>query len=158
LGLRDPISSGTCAVREQKSAAPMLGEQAGALSLSSKASSLIDGCLPTRAPCRFLERYQSSISYQQLKASRGILRCRPSALGGHIDVCHGCGFETGIHYNSCRSSCYPEFQAHASQRSIKARQPYRLPTSYFELPAESHATNEPHHQHNHNNCSYDTQT
>ena len=90
---------GRAAVREQKSAAPMLTEQAGALSLSSKASLLIDGCLPTRAPCRFLERYQSSISYQQLKASRGILRCRPSALGGYIEVCHDSGFETGISYN-----------------------------------------------------------
>jgi hypothetical protein len=48
------------------------------------------------APCRFLERYQFSISYQQLKAYRAILRCRTSALGGHIEVCHGCGFETGI--------------------------------------------------------------
>jgi len=92
----------------------MRGEQAGALSLSSKASSLIDGCLPTRAPCRFLERYQSSISYQQLKASRGILRCRPSALGGHIDVCHDSGFETGISYNlsltllsQVRGACTP---------------------------------------------------
>ena len=35
----------------------------------------------------FLERYQSSFSYQQLKAFRAILRCRTAALGGHIDVC-----------------------------------------------------------------------
>jgi hypothetical protein len=33
-----------------------------------------------------------------------------------------------------------------------------LPTNYFELPAESRATDEPHNQHNHNNCSYQTQT
>jgi hypothetical protein len=71
--------------------------------LSSKASSLIDGCSPTRALCRFLERYQSNISYQQLKASRPILRCRPSALGGHIDVYHGCGFKSDFAYNSFHS-------------------------------------------------------
>jgi|ERR1035441_7234121 hypothetical protein len=136
----------------------MLKEQAGALRLGSKASSLIDGCLPARAPCRFLEHYQSSISYQQLKAYRAILRCRTSALGGHIDVCHGCGFETGVPYNSCRSRRYPKFQAHARQRWIEAWRRDLLPTNYFELPAESRATDEPHNQHNHNNCSYQTQT
>ena len=110
------------------------------------------------APCRFLERYQFSISYQQLKAYRAILRCRTSALGGHIEVCHGYGFETGIPYNSCRSRCYPKFHAHARQRWIEAWRRDLLPTNYFELPAESHATDEPHNQHNHNNCSYQTQT
>jgi hypothetical protein len=50
----------------------------------------------------------------------GGLRCRTSALGGHIDVCHGCGFKTGIPYNSCRSRCYPKFQVHARQRWIEA--------------------------------------
>jgi hypothetical protein len=71
--------------------------------LSSKASSLIDGCSPTRAPCRFLKRYQSSL---QLSTAEGI-PAHPalpsSALGGHIDVYHGCGFKTGIAYNSCHS-------------------------------------------------------
>jgi len=87
-----------------------------------------------------------------------ILRRRTSALGGHIDVCHGCGFETGIPYNSCRSRCYPRFQTYARQRWIEARQRDLLPANYFELPAKSHATDEPHNQHDHNNCSYHTQT
>jgi hypothetical protein len=60
---------------------------------------------------RFLERYHSGFSYQQLKAFRAILRCRTAALGGHIDVCHGCGYETGISYNSCRSRSCPKCQA-----------------------------------------------
>jgi hypothetical protein len=105
-----------------------------------------------------VERYQSSISYQQLKAYRAILRCRSSALGGHIDVYHGCGFETGTPYNSCRSRCYPKFRAHARLRWIEAQQRNLLPANYFELPAESHTTDEPHNHHNHNNCSYHTQT
>ena len=33
---------------------------------------------------QFLERYQSSFGYQQMKAFRAILRCRSAALGGHI--------------------------------------------------------------------------
>jgi hypothetical protein len=78
--------------------------------------------------------------------------------GGHIDVSHGSGFETGISYNSCRSRCCPKFQAHARLRWIEARKRDLLPTNYFALPAESHATDEPHNQHNHNYCSYQTQT
>ena len=50
---------------------------------------------------QFLERYQSSFAYQQLKAFRAILRCRSAALGGHIDVCLKCGHQEGISYNSC---------------------------------------------------------
>jgi len=36
---------------------------------------------------QFLERYSSSLSYQQLKAFRAIVRCRTAALGGHTDKC-----------------------------------------------------------------------
>jgi Transposase zinc-binding domain len=50
---------------------------------------------------RFLERYQSSVSYQQLKALRAIRSCRTATLGGHV-VCHGCGYQTGMSCNSCR--------------------------------------------------------
>jgi hypothetical protein len=91
---------------------------------------------------------------------RGELRTEVIALlrHGHIDVSHGSGFETGISYNSCRSRCCPKFQAHARLRWIEARKRDLLPTNYFALPAESHATDEPHNQHNHNNCSYQTQT
>jgi hypothetical protein len=63
-----------------------------------------------------------------------------------------------IPFNSCHSRCYPKFQTHARQRWIEARQRDLLPTNHFELPAESHATDEPHNQRNHNNCSYQTQT
>ena len=40
---------------------------------------------------QFLERYQSSLSYQQLKAYRAVARCRTAALGGHKDKCVGSG-------------------------------------------------------------------
>ena len=42
------------------------------------------------------------------------------------------------------------------RRWIEARQRDLLPSSYFKLPAESHATDEPYNQHNHNDCSYQT--
>lgn len=80
---------------------------------------------------RFLERYQSSISYQQLKAYRAILACRTASLGGHLDVCSRCGFETGISFNSCRNRSCPKCQARARERWLEARQQELLPTGYF---------------------------
>jgi len=82
---------------------------------------------------QFPERYQSSLSYQQLKAYRAVVRCRTAALGGHVDVCHGCGYQTGISYNSCRSRCCPKCQAQARQRWIEAQQRNLLPTGYFHV-------------------------
>jgi hypothetical protein len=82
---------------------------------------------------QFLERYQSSCSYQQLKAFRAILRCRTAALGGHIDVCLKCGHEEGISYNSCRNRSCPKCQAQARERWLEARQQELLNTSYFHV-------------------------
>lgn len=80
---------------------------------------------------RFLQRYQSSISYQQLKAYRAVLACRTASLGGHLDVCSECGFETGISFNSCRNRNCPKCQARARERWLEARQQELLPTGYF---------------------------
>ena len=54
-----------------------------------------------------------------------------------------------------RASCL--FSA-CTQTLDRGRQRDLLPTNYFELQAESHATDEPYNQHNHNNYSYQTQT
>ena len=80
---------------------------------------------------RYLERYQSSISYQQLKAYRAVLACRTPSLGGHLDVCSACGFENGISFNSCRNRHCPKCQARARERWIENRQKELLPTGYF---------------------------
>jgi hypothetical protein len=80
---------------------------------------------------RFLEHYQSSISYQQLKVYRAVLACRTASLGGHLDVCSACGFENGISFNSCRNRHCPKCQARARERWIENRQQELLPTSYF---------------------------
>ena len=50
---------------------------------------------------RFLDRYEKSFDFQQLKAFRAIPRCRTTALGGHIDACPRCGYQAAISYNSC---------------------------------------------------------
>lgn len=81
---------------------------------------------------RYLERYQSSISYQQLKAYRAVLACRTASLGGHLDVCSQCGCEAGISFNSCRNRHCPNCQARARERWIESRQQELLPTGYFQ--------------------------
>ena len=82
---------------------------------------------------QFLERYQSSVSYQQLKAYRAVLRCRTAALGGHRDKCVDCLYEAPISYNSCRSRCCPKCQAQARQRWLACREQELLGLSYFHV-------------------------
>jgi hypothetical protein len=82
---------------------------------------------------QFLERFQSSVSYQQLKAFRAVERCRTAALGGHKDKCVGCAYEPPISYNSCRSRCCPKCQAQARRRWLEAQQRDLLNTNYFHV-------------------------
>src|SRR5438445_4519643 len=81
---------------------------------------------------RFLKRYRSCFSFQQLKAFRAILRCRTAALGGHRDACLRCGYQT-TSYNSCRNRHCPKCQAQARERWLTARQRELLNTSYFHV-------------------------
>ena len=48
----------------------------------------------------FIDRNETTISYQQLKVMRAITRCRTAALGGHIDRCTRCAHQA-ISFNSC---------------------------------------------------------
>jgi Putative transposase/Transposase zinc-binding domain len=81
---------------------------------------------------RFLDRYQSSFGYQQLKAFRAIQKCRTAALGGHLDSCPQCGHQA-ISYNSCRNRHCPKCQTQARERWIAKREQELLPTSYFHV-------------------------
>lgn len=81
---------------------------------------------------RFLDRYQRSFDYQQLKAFRAIQRCRTAALGGHIDACPRCGHQA-ISYNSCRNRHCPKCQAQAREHWLAARERELLATSYFHV-------------------------
>jgi hypothetical protein len=82
---------------------------------------------------QLLRRYQSSFSYQQLKAYRAVERCRTAALGGHKDKCVGCAYEAPISYNSCRSRCCPKCQAQARRRWLEDQQRDLLNTNYFHV-------------------------
>jgi hypothetical protein len=81
---------------------------------------------------RFLDRYQRSLDFQQLKAFRAIQRCRTAALGGHIDACPKCGHRA-ISYNSCRNRHCPKCQAQAREHWLAARERELLATNYFHV-------------------------
>jgi Putative transposase/Transposase zinc-binding domain len=89
--------------------------------------------IPRAQGDRFLERYLSSLDFQQLKAFRAVSRCRTAALGGHLDVCLSCGHQAGISYNSCRNRSCPKCQAQARERWIETRQQELLDTNYFHV-------------------------
>lgn len=81
---------------------------------------------------RFLEKYGSSIDFQQIKALRLIQKCRTAALGSHVDVCPKCNYE-GESYNSCGSRSCPKCQAGLRRRWIAARQREVLGVPYFHV-------------------------
>lgn len=81
---------------------------------------------------RFLDRYRSNFSFQQLKVFRAIQNCRTAALGGHLDSCSNCGHQA-ISYNSCRNRHCPKCQTQARQRWLAAREQEVLPTGYFHV-------------------------
>jgi hypothetical protein len=73
---------------------------------------------------------------------RDIEVCRTAALGGHLDVCNGCGFSRPS-YNSCRNRHCPKCQGLEQARWIEARKVRVLPVRHFHvvftLPAELRA-------------------
>lgn len=75
----------------------------------------------------------------QARALRDIERCRTAALGGHLDVCPGCGYEHPA-YNSCRNRHCPKCQALAQARWVERRRERILPVRHFHIvftmPAE----------------------
>ena len=80
---------------------------------------------------RFIDHYERSLSYQQLKAYRAVLACRTAALGGHLDVCSGCGYQAPISYNSCRNRHCPKCQGNARAKWLQARSAELLPVPYY---------------------------
>ena len=74
------------------------------------------------------KRYR--LSRIQKRALTAISRCRTAALGGHLEVCTGCGREHPV-YNSCRNRHCPKCQALAQQKWIDARTERILPVRHF---------------------------
>lgn len=61
-----------------------------------------------------------------------IEHCRTETLGGHKDVCTGCGHSQPA-YNSCRNRHCPKCQALAQAAWLERRKARILPTHYFHV-------------------------
>jgi hypothetical protein len=72
------------------------------------------------------------LSRDQKRVLTAISRCRTAALGGHLEVCTGCGREHPV-YNSCRNRHCPKCQAAAQQKWIDARSERILNIPHFHL-------------------------
>lgn len=72
------------------------------------------------------------LSRSQKRVLTAISRCRTAALGGHLEVCTGCGREHPA-YNSCRNRHCPKCQALAQQKWIDARSARILALRHFHL-------------------------
>ncbi len=81
---------------------------------------------------RFIEANRLWLSKRHLKVLAAIARCRTAALGGHLDRCTGCGYQT-ISYNSCSDRHCPKCQANARLRWIEGRSKELLPTPYAHI-------------------------
>src|SRR5262245_11442588 len=86
-----------------------------------------------RAGNRFPDRYQSSLTWPQVKVLNAIARCRTAALGGHRDQCDTCRYQTRNSAKSCRNRHCPKCQTNASDTWLTARQQKLLPANYFHL-------------------------
>jgi hypothetical protein len=79
------------------------------------------------------------LSAAQRRVLSAIELCRTAALGGHVDVCVGCGYEHPA-YNSCRNRHCPKCQALQQEKWIRARSERLLPVKHFHvvftLPSE----------------------
>jgi len=66
------------------------------------------------------------------KVVRAIQDCRTAALGGHSDICDGCGF-VKVSYNSCRNRHCPKCQTLTKERWVMDRESELLPVTYFHV-------------------------
>jgi hypothetical protein len=80
----------------------------------------------------FRKNHSSSLTRQQGRAMRAIELCRTAALGGHVDQCDSCGYES-ISYNSCRNRHCPKCQSLARARWLQERLSELLPVPYFHV-------------------------
>jgi hypothetical protein len=87
----------------------------------------------------FLQRWEPVLSRQQHKALRDIGLCRTAALGGHLEQCNHCPYQS-FAYDSCRNRHCPKCQSTARDRWLQKQASSLLPVPYshvvFTLPEQ----------------------
>lgn len=85
-----------------------------------------------------IERFGKEFTLQHIpnayirRTLSAILRCRTSALGGHVDKCDQCG-HIRISYNSCRNRHCPKCQNTQREAWIESRKADLIPVPYFHV-------------------------
>ncbi len=80
----------------------------------------------------FIARYGHTLSREQRRVLRDVVRCRTAQLGGHAQKCDDCGHQR-IQYNSCRNRHCPKCQAMARAVWLEKRESELLPVGYFHV-------------------------
>jgi hypothetical protein len=80
----------------------------------------------------YLEAWGRTVSPQQQRVLRDLVRCRTAELGGHVEACDQCG-QQRIAYNSCRNRHCPKCQAAARAQWLAERSSELLPVPYFHV-------------------------
>jgi putative transposase/transposase-like zinc-binding protein len=80
----------------------------------------------------YLEAFGATLTADQRRVLRDLVRCRTAALGGHVEVCADCGHEQ-IAYNSCRNRHCPKCQAALRAQWLEERAAELLPVQYFHV-------------------------
>ena len=75
---------------------------------------------------------EHSVPVFEYKATRHLLACRTSALGGHVWRCASCGHEAVL-YNSCRDRHCPTCQGSARRKWLDQRMQEVIPVPYFHV-------------------------
>jgi putative transposase/transposase-like zinc-binding protein len=77
-------------------------------------------------------RKKHRLTRQRWRAMRAIELCRTAALGGHVNQCDSCGYQS-ISYNSCRNRHCPKCQSLARAHWVQERLSELLPVPYFHV-------------------------
>lgn len=88
---------------------------------------------------RFLKQHK--LPFYQHRALQSIMRCRTSALGGHVQCCDQ-GHVNGVWYNSCKCRACPQCRSMPTQEWLHNTQSTLIDCSHhhivFTLPHELH--------------------
>jgi hypothetical protein len=75
-------------------------------------------------------RARHPLDASQRRALAAMALCRTAALGGHLEVCDGCGHSIPS-YNSCRNRHCPSCQGRAAHEWVERRMERILPVPHF---------------------------
>ena len=80
----------------------------------------------------YLEKFGERMPSSHRRAFKDILRCRTSAMGGHVFECNHCG-KLQYSYHSCRNRSCPKCHKSDTQTWLQGRQNELLPVPYYHV-------------------------